>query len=88
MVKATERFAGIQAQNNGLRVIRKFASAEEVFTPVAGSESKGVGFYRVAFSVADVPLGKAIDLRPRQSERGYVAKLVGKIVDVLRGLLR
>ena len=84
MVKATERFAGIQAQNYGIGIIRKWAHAEEVFTAVNSSESKGVGFYRVAFTVADIPLGKAIDLRPRQSERGYITTIIAKLGDILR----
>ena len=88
MVKATEIFAQSTGKLRGLRIIRKWATAEEVFTPVGSYESKGVGLYRVAFSVADEVSGATVDVRPRLTESGYFARLVVKLGDVLRRLIR
>ena len=86
MVKETQRFAELSARNKGIRVIRKWANAEEVFTPVASSESKGVGFYRVAFSVGDIVQGEKADVRFGRTERDFASKMLGAFVNILRRL--
>ena len=82
MVEATEQFAERKAKNNGLSVIRKFASAEELNTPIASYESKGIGFYRVAFSVDDKAYtgkGEKIDFRFGRTKRDFLNLCLEKI---------